>query len=61
MVGVRFRKDFGRHGVFTGTVMGKEGKYYQVRYEDGDREDLSEEELGELVPLPPPKKGGAGR
>ena len=57
-MGVRFRKDFGRHRVFTGTVMGKEGKYYQVRYEDGDREDLSEEELGELVPLPPPKEGG---
>ena len=51
--GLRFKKDFGRHGVFSGTVAGKEGKYYQVRYDDGDKEDLTEAELGKYVRLPP--------
>ena len=33
--------------------MGKEGKYYQVVYEDGDSEELTEKELEEYVRLPP--------
>ena len=52
MVGARFRKDFGEHGVFEGRVIGREGNYYQIEYEDGDREEMDETDLGEVIELP---------
>ena len=37
--------------------MGKEGKYYQVVYEDGDSEELSERQLEGYMRLPPERGG----
>ena len=38
-------------------MLGKKGKYYQVVYEDGDSEELTEKQLGEYVRLPPERGG----
>ena len=59
MTGVTFEKEFGRHGKFQGRVVGREGQYYQVEYEDGDREELDEEELGRYVEMPERRAMGA--
>jgi len=54
-VGQRIAKDFGKQGVFFGSVIGveydsddnaKEKPFYVVQYTDGDKEDLNEEEYG---------------
>ena len=34
MDGTRLRKEFGEHGWFEGTVVGKKGEYYQIEYDD---------------------------
>jgi hypothetical protein len=54
-VGQKIAKDFGKQGVFFGSVIGveydsddngKEKPFYVVQYTDGDKEDLNEEEYG---------------
>ena len=52
MTGAKFRKRFGNLGTFEGEVVGREGKYYQIQYEDGDREEMDEDDLGEYLELP---------
>jgi hypothetical protein len=52
-VGQKIAKDFGKQGVFFGSIIGveydsddngKEKPFYVVQYTDGDKEDLNEEE-----------------
>ena len=57
-VGTRFRKAFGKHGMFSGEVIlqhptepGDEEELFQVRYEDGDGEDLSLSEIRALLAM----------
>lgn len=41
-LGSTFQKDFPGHGTFTGTVVAylKDKKYFSVKYEDGDTEEI---------------------
>ena len=52
MVGAKFLKKFGKYGTFEGKVISREGKYYQIEYEDGDREEMDETDLGRVMKLP---------
>ena len=61
MAGARLRKEFGEHGWFEGTVVGKKGQYYQIEYDDGDREDMTMEELGNYISVPAARAPGSGR
>jgi hypothetical protein len=54
-VGQKIAKDFGKQGVFFGSVIGveydsddngKENPFYVAQYTDGDKEDLNDEEYG---------------
>ena len=58
----RFYKDFGKHGVFEGTIRKfvKQNGYYSIEYSDGDTEDLQEKDIDKLIqnPPPPPTKEG---
>lgn len=54
VLGTSFQKDFGSLGYFTGEVVSlptEEGGYYLVRYEDGDEEELTQEELQHLIAM----------
>ena len=42
-------KYFPGHGTFEGTIVRYDETYYKVRYEDGDEEDLSEDEIEKIV------------
>ena len=59
MAGTRLRKEFGEHGWFEGTVVGKKGQYYQIEYDDGDREDMTVEELRSFVHVPAARVPGS--
>jgi hypothetical protein len=48
-VGVRIAKYFEGHGNFSGKVIGKNGPYWTIEYEDEDSEDVTEEELKDLI------------
>ena len=61
MAGTRLRKEFGEHGWFEGTVVGKTGQYYQIEYDDGDREDMTVEELRSFVRVPAARVPGSER
>lgn len=51
-VGTKFAKIFAGFGTFVGQVEAFDGTYYKVYYpSDGDREDLTEEELDQLTIL----------
>lgn len=53
-VGSKITKNFGDLGDFTGTIQklaSSENPYYRVCYEDGDEEDLSEDEVQDLLVL----------
>jgi hypothetical protein len=60
MTGTRFKKQFGEHGWYEGTVVGRRGRYYQVEYEDGDGEEMTAAELGEHVHVPAPFRPSGG-
>ena len=77
-VGYKFRRSFEGYGVFTGEVIkirpgAKDGKDRRCRYEDGDEEDLSMDDLIDLenerivrenskvTRVAPPKKAPASR
>ena len=47
-VGSIIQKTFQGYGTFLGVAMSYKHPYYKVKYEDGDQEDLSEEELQSL-------------
>ena len=48
-VGKSFRKNFGKHGWFSGTVQRVGRKYARVVYDDGDFEEITFEELDNLL------------
>ena len=52
-VGARVRKCFGEHGIYDGEVVGSDlvdGRtVWRVLYSDGDREDLDDEELLDIL------------
>ena len=48
--GTTFEKNFGKHGVFVGKVIGFKHPYYQIKYSDGEAEDLTPRQLLNLLP-----------
>jgi hypothetical protein len=50
VVGSAVSKSFGRHGFFSGVVVGydRDRELYRVEYEDGDWEEIDEEEMREV-------------
>ena len=52
LIGRQIRKDFGKAGVFIGTIMSVKKPYYSIEYEDGDSEDMTLREVNRLlIPL----------
>ena len=54
LVGAKVRKDFpsketGEMRPFTGVVTGYRPKYYRIRYEDGDEEEMEWKLLGPIL------------
>lgn len=60
-IGSTFKKNFEGHGMFTGTVVAyiKDKKYFSVKYEDGDTEELKTDDLRVLLGMPPRKRKSA--
>ena len=50
-IGVRVKKDFGIHGVFSGEIVGFQKPYYQVVYSDEDKEDYRFTDVLKLIDL----------
>eukprot|EP00978_Attheya_sp_CCMP212_P018016 scaffold48788_cov42-Attheya_sp.AAC.1 len=58
-VGAQIVKHFPSHGDFGGVVTSlptKEDPFYRVRYDDGDDEDMSEDEIQNHIPMTEQKK-----
>jgi hypothetical protein len=58
-LGTVLMKSFGNQGEFRGKVVGVpdcDNPYYDVRYDDGDEEEMSESELLECMPLSESRK-----
>ena len=51
LIGVRVKKDFGIHGVFSGEIVGFQKPYYQVVYSDEDKEDYRFTDVLKLIDL----------
>jgi len=52
LVGASIEKTFPGYGTFSGTVLSAGRGFYQVRYSDGDQEELTMRELKKLIQLP---------
>ena len=51
LIGRRVNKHFGHHGWHHGTVK-SEGDLFRIAYDDGDEEDLTREELDNIIIKP---------
>jgi hypothetical protein len=49
LVGRKVRKLFGKKGWFTGTVLSFNGRWYTVKYDDDDKEELNKKEIVNIL------------